>query len=300
MKKLFGQLLLLSILCASCNKDSAKNAEEITAENLPVTTPVISPVIPPVAPPVIPPVTSPVKPEPQIGALNPNAGKVSLWDRSVGHDSAVFLPADYGKYPDRQYPMILSLHGLKGTVLNTAHTAVGGNRTGFIKQVWGTALAKTYPAIVIAPHWAEVGSTASGLWVHSQLRELILEAKKKYNVDPERIVVTGLSAGSIGTQDLIRNSKDLIAAAMPGAYASQFNNDPCKLADLPVWVFGNNSDSYFKSSGWEILEPKVGSCSNSAHEFKLTVYNSTCGHGCWDAHWAKPEVQEWLINQRKM
>lgn len=290
--KLWYQLLLLCLIFSGCNKDEGKTGEEKPVIKAPENVPL--------APVVTPPVTPEPNPDSETGTIHFNAGKVSLWERSAGYDCAVFLPADYGKYPDQEYPMILSLHGLNGTVLNTDHTAVGGNRTGFIKQVWGTALAKVYPAIVIAPHWAPAGSTSSGLWLHSLLRQLILDAKEKYNIDPERIVVTGLSAGSIGTQELIKYSKDLIAAAMPGAYASQFNRDPCKLSDLPVWVFGNDSDSLFGASGWETIEPQILVCANNVHEFKLSVYNNTCGHGCWDSHWAKPEVQEWLINQRKI
>ena len=270
-------------LGVSCNnKDSSKKADEQNT-----TAPIIDD-------PVVPDL-----PEEPTSEINPDAGKVSLWKRSSGYDSAVFLPTDYGKYPNKMYPMILSLHGYSGSVLNVAHTAVGGEKTGFIKQVWSTALAKSYPAIVIAPNWAPVGSNGSGLWVHSQLRQLILDAMEKYNVDPDRIVATGLSAGSIGTQELIKNSKDLLAAAMPGAFATQFSGNACQLADIPVWVFGNNSDTLFSASGWKAIEPNVQTCSNYIHEFTLTVYDSSCGHGCWDSHWAKPEVQDWLISQKK-
>lgn len=280
-------LFLVIILGVSCNsKDSSKKADEQKAA-----TPIIN--VPEV------PDEPNETPEEPTSEISPDAEKVSLWNRTSGYDCAVFLPADYGKYPNKMYPMILSLHGYSGSVLNIAHTAVGGEKTGFIKQVWSTALAKKYPAIVIAPNWAPAGSSSSGLWEHSQLRQLILDAMKKYNVDPDRIVATGLSAGSIGTQELIRNSKDLLAGAMPGAYATQFSSNPCQLADLPIWVFGNTSDTLFKANGWQSVEPNIQACANYNHEFKLTVYENTCGHGCWDSHWAKPEVQEWLIGQEK-
>lgn len=284
-KNLSTLFILLSIFCIGCKKEDDSNSSTSTRTEQ-------APVIPT---PDIP--TGPIPPIPSNPA-DAGASKVTLWDRSSGYDCAVFLPADYGTEPNKTYPLILSLHGLNGSVLNTAHTAVGGGKTGFIKQVWGTTLAQNYPAIVIAPNWAPAGSTQSGLWVHSQLRQVILDAIKKYQIDTDRIVVTGLSAGSIATQELIKNSKDLIAGAMPGAYANTFSN-VCDMSDIPVWVFGNNSDSYFNSSVWQAIKPKIEACSNYIHEFTLTVYNSTCGHGCWDSHWAKPEVQEWLINQRK-
>lgn len=277
-------LILVITLGVSCNsKNSSKKADEQKA-------------VPPIINVPDVPDETPEEPTPTI---NPDAGKVSLWKRTSGYDCAVFLPADYGKDPNKLYPMILSLHGYSGSVLNVAHTTVGGEKTGFIKQVWSTTLAKKYPAIVIAPNWAPAGSSSSGLWIHSQLRQLILDATEKYQVDSKRIVATGLSAGSIGTQELIKNSKDLLAGAMPGAYANQSSSNPCQLADIPLWVFGNTSDALFKASGWQASEPTIQACSNYIHEFKLTVYDSTCGHGCWDSHWAKPEVQEWLISQEK-
>lgn len=283
MNKTICDLFTVIFFCISCNKDSSsKTTSEKTNETVIQTGPITP---------------NPI-PEPSDGATDPQAGKISLWKRSGTYDSAVFLPASYGSNPNRLYPMILSLHGLNGSVLNTAHTAVGGLKTGFIKQVWGTALAKTYPAIVIAPNWSPAGSTASGLWNHAKLRQTILDAINKYQVDPERVVVTGLSAGSIATQELIKNSKDLLAGAMPAAYSSVMSN-PCQLADIPVWVFGNTSDSYFNYKSWSALEPKIQSCSNYIHDFHLTVYTNSCGHGCWDSHWAKSEVQDWLIQQSR-
>jgi predicted esterase len=275
----------------------------VTVKAQVTTTPPSVPTTPtvPTAPtvPTIPTVpTTPTVPPIADGDVSVDAGKISLWKRAGTYDSAVFLPAEYGKDPNRLFPMILSLHGLNGTVLNTAHTAVGGLKTGYIKQVWGTTLAKTYPAIVVAPNWAPAGSTASGLWEHAKLRQTILDAIKKYKVDANKVVVTGLSAGSIGTQELVKNSKDLLAGAMPAAYAPVMS-DPCQMADLPTWVFGNTSDSYFNSASWTTYQGKVQSCGNYIHEFTLTIYTNTCGHGCWDSHWAKPEVQDWLINQTR-
>jgi predicted peptidase len=237
--------------------------------------------------------------------LDSNAGKISLWKRSTSSntallDSAVFLPADYGSSENKLYPVVISLHGLGGSTLNTAHSAVGGNKSGFIKQVWGTPLAKTFPAIVIAPNRSAPGSTKSALWTHSRVRGVIEAALKKYQIDPNRIVATGYSAGSIATQELLKNSKDLIAAGMPGAYSTDFiASSPCSLADVPVWSFGNLSDPLFRYTTWDKIEPKVQACSNYVHEFRLTVYRSSCGHGCWDSHWAKKEVQEWLVSQSK-
>lgn len=228
-----------------------------------------------------------------------NAAQVTLWDRSDGYDAAIFLPADYGIDPAKIYPLVLSLHGFNGSVLNSDHTDVGGERTGFIKQVWETPLAQTYPAIVIAPDVYPTGDDENRLWDHDRLRELIQEAISTYQVDPNRIVVTGHSAGSLAAQELALRSKDLIAGIMPGAFEAAIKADVCAVEDLPVWSFGNRSDLLFQAASWSDVESDIEDCPNYTSEFKLTINENTCGHGCWDEHWERAEVQEWLINQEK-
>jgi len=233
------------------------------------------------------------------GRFEGKSGEVGLWDRARGYNCAVFLPASYGQDPNRLYPLILSLHGYNGSVLNILQTAVGGNRSGFIKQVWNTPLATTFDAIVIAPHVYSVGSTENTLWNRSELRELILEAKSAFRVDPARIVVTGNSAGAIATQELVKYSHDLLAGAMPGAFQYLYAVNPCEFAKLPVWAFGNDSDGLFDASGWENLKDVIRACDGHTQKFKLEVNSNNCGHGCWDKHWARPEVQRWLVSQTR-
>lgn len=242
-----------------------------------------------------------------VAGLDPNAGKISLWIRqgtvyptNWDYDAAVFLPADYGANPSKMYPMILSLHGLGGTVMDTNHTAVGGNKEGFIKQVWGTPLANTFGAIVIAPSARPKGSSANKWWTWTTNKRLIEAALVKYKIDPKRVVVTGLSAGGLGTSELAKNAPQLIAGAMQGAFNDDtFNPDTCSLNAIPFWSFGNRSDGTFQPESWEGTAVVAKSCANFTGKLKLNVYESTCGHGCWDAHWQKPEVQDWLVNQVK-
>lgn len=230
---------------------------------------------------------------------NANAGKVSLWSRPNGYDAAVFLPADYGTDPDKRYPVVISLYGLGGSVLNPEQTDVGGSRSGFIAQVWETALSATYPAIVIAPEVGVANAEERTFWNHDELRRLILDAQSEYAVDPNRIVATGNSAGSIASQELALRSKDLMAAIMPGAFDAIIKLNLCSVEDLPIWSFGNSSDVIFQPGSWKETQSAIQDCSNFTNEFRLDIFENTCGHGCWDEHWAKPEVQTWLHSQVK-
>lgn len=228
-----------------------------------------------------------------------NAGKVSLWTRPGGYDAAVFLPATYGTDPDAKYPMVLSLHGFNGSVLNSDHTEVGGQRTGFIKQVWDTPLALTYPGIVVAPDVYPPDSNENSLWNREKLVDIINDAIKTYQVDPNRITVTGNSAGAIGAQQLALVNKNLIAGIMPGAFDAIMKVNTCSVDDLPIWSFGNSSDVLFQPASWTSFQTDIQACSGYTDEFTLTIYQNQCGHDCWDDQWKRADVQEWLVNQSK-
>ena len=227
----------------------------------------------------------------------PEAGRVTVWSRSGDYDSAVFLPADYGLDVNKRYPLVLSLHGFNGSVLNTDHTQVGGERSGFIKQVWDTPLAQSFQGIVVAPDVFNGENNENSLWDIDKLRGLITEASARYQVDPQRITVTGYSAGSIAAQQMAVRSRDLIAGIMPGAFDALIKEDPCSVDNFPVWSFGNSSDPLFQVQIWRGVQEQVESCANYSREFILTVNENFCGHGCWDEHWARSDVQAWLVNQ---
>lgn len=236
-------------------------------------------------------------PQEETSTPNPNAGKVSLWIRSGGYDAAVFLPADYGTDPNAKYPMVLSLHGFNGSVLNDDHTEVGGDRTGFIKQVWETPLAQSFPGIVIAPDVYPADRDENRLWNHNRLKDLIKDALAVYQVDPDKITITGHSAGSLAAQEFALRDKDLIAGIMPGAFDTIMKVNSCSVEDLPIWAFGNSSDVIFQPASWKSFSFNIQDCPNYVGTFTLTIEENDCGHDCWDQHWERSDVQEWLVNQ---
>ena len=237
-------------------------------------------------------------PQQEVSTPDVNASKVSYWDRS-GYDAAVFLPSDYGTDPNKEYPLVISLYGLGGSVLNAEHTDVGGERSGFIKQVWDTPLALSYPAIVIAPEVGVANSDERTFWNARQLLDLLQEAKSKYQIDDDRVVVTGFSAGSIAVQELALRNKDTFAGIMPGAFDAVIKANLCELENFPVWSFGNTSDVLFQAASWRGVQNDIANCSGYTEKFVLTINDNQCGHDCWDDHWARPDVQTWLHSQER-
>lgn len=216
-------------------------------------------------------------------------GKVTIWKRGKGYDCAVFIPVDYSSNPSKTFPLIISLHGYNETVMNINHTNVGGTKGGFIKQVWDTPLANTFSGIVIAPHVYAVGTSENMLWDRNELRDLIIESIESFKVDPERIVATGISSGSIATQELLKYSGDLLAGGMPGHFQYLYPRDVCVYAQMPIWAFGKQSDERFDATGWQKLGKEIKKCSSFNQKFKLTLTQLN--------QWENPSVQRWLTEQ---
>ncbi|MGE3610158.1 MAG: hypothetical protein AB7I27_11265 [Bacteriovoracaceae bacterium] len=237
--------------------------------------------------------------QPELSEFQPNesAGKISIWKREDetklhAYNAAVFLPFDYGTMPYKDYHLILSLHG-KGESIITKNLELVNNGDSFINQLWNSEIADQFPAIVIAP-----SNYSEDDWDHIALRLLVIEALSKYSINPDHIIIAANAEGSIAAQKLITYSKDLIDGAILGAYSPKiFGPNPCEAADIPIWVFGNSSDGVFVSHEWQKLENDINKCINTTYEFKLSVYTNDCGHGCWNDHWQKSDVIDWLTGQ---
>lgn len=137
-------------------------------------------------------------------------------------------------------PLVVALHG------------AGERGTDGTVQLLGNQLAVAFAdperqatdrSIVLAPQ-APPPSTqpvtaGSSVWevpeVQSALMELVERTIATQPVDPDRVYLTGLSMGSMGTFDILPRYPDLFAAALPvTGYADQ--SAAPVLADIPIWA----------------------------------------------------------------
>ncbi|MCY1001054.1 discoidin domain-containing protein [Myxococcus sp. MISCRS1] len=236
-------------------------------------------------------------------AADARAGKIHVWSRGGTYDTAVFLPIEYGADPLKKYPLVLSLHGRGGTTLSSDHTTVLSNPEGFIRQlIPGKAIVTTYPAVVIAPHAPRIGATPpyDTYWNVDLTHALVLEAITRFNIDPDRVTMTGLSFGGAGVNDQLLKYRSTYAGGMPLAYTSPVANPLCSIADFPLWAAGNSGDGTFNA--WKWTNPTDGvltqlrQCPNYTGEIQVTVTPGTT-HSGWDEFWSRPDAQTWLVSQ---
>ena len=115
-----------------------------------------------------------------------------------------------------------------------------------------------------------------------------------YNVDQERIYITGLSMGGYGTWALAEKIPDRLAAIAPicgGGHPEKVDN----LKNLPIWVFHGSDDMVVPM---EESQKMVDALKKAGGKVKFTVY-SGIGHDSWTETYSNDQLYEWLLAQKR-
>ena len=224
----------------------------------------------------------------------------------------LYVPENYDE--NYAYPVILFLHGAgESGGDNEAQLNVGMMSPFFEKGYY-----KQFPCIIVAAQVPNSPSGTIGEWVNTSWKdgsyeikdtertgptftEEIQLAKKAvdqtmadYNVDPDRIYVTGISMGGYGTWNIITHYNKFFAGAMPICGAG----DPSKadrLIDMPIWCFHGDEDTAVPVSGsrdmYNALEALGGT--------KINYTEWTTGGHAWLPAYVREDVWTWLFSQSK-
>lgn len=224
----------------------------------------------------------------------------------------LYVPEDYDS--NIAYPVILFLHG--------AGESGGDNEkqlnVGMMSPFFELGYYKDFPCIIVAAQVPNPTSGTIGEWVNTSWKdgsyeikdmdktgptftEEIQLAKKAvdqtiadYNVDTNRIYVTGISMGGYGTWNIITHYSDFFAAAMPICGAG----DPTKseyLMDMPIWCFHGDEDNSVPVSGSRDMYDAI-----SAYDTNKIKYTEWTGGGhAWLPAYNRKDVWEWLFSQSK-
>ena len=136
--------------------------------------------------------------------------------------------------PTNPRPLILFLHGSGETGTNNL-AQINGNIDNLLQG------AKDNGAFLYAPQattftWADPTRTAN---VMSMIDQALLD----FNVDPNRLYVTGLSMGGGGVWNMLNRFDDRFAAGVPIAAVSPGGDfDPANLVGKPTWAFHARDD----------------------------------------------------------
>lgn len=147
------------------------------------------------------------------------------------HGYVEYLPDSYSN--GEQFPLILFFHGLGERGDGSAASLDKVMSHGPLKLI---NQGKSFEAVVIAPQSSNGWFSANNVkWIYDNIIE-------KYNIDVNRIYVTGLSAGGKATWQFADAFPDIPAAIVPICGAGKVSSPAEHLLDMPCWSFHNFGD----------------------------------------------------------
>ena len=150
----------------------------------------------------------------------------------------VFVPTGYD--PAKKYPLLVFLHAANNT--NPPNRTLSSDGVGWTGSFINTPHQATDPSFFMIP----ISQTNMGGWggatdpittpekFEGRLTIQVLQTvvMTKYNIDPNRLYITGPSMGGRGTWDIMRRYPHMFAAAAPAAA-------PAGVDDAPLYVNQN-------------------------------------------------------------
>lgn len=193
----------------------------------------------------------------------------------------LWMPRPQAK-PVRGWPLVIFLHGSgeRGNDLSKVKVH------GFPKAA---AAGADLPFVLVAPQ------VPAGLaWDSDALDSLRADLVARLPVDPDRVLMTGLSMGGIGTWNYAVDFPDRLAGIAPVCGFGD-SDRAARLARLPIWAFhGARDDAVPLAPDQEMVDAVRAAGGNP----RFTVYPDV-GHNAWDPAYADPQLVEWLLAQHR-
>ena len=202
---------------------------------------------------------------------------------TVKADYLLYLPADYGKQPDKKWPLILFLHGSGERGSNLDLVKLHGPPKVIEKS------KNFLPFVVVSPQ-----CPADQWWQPATIIALLDEVIDKYKVDPDRVYLTGLSMGGFGTWQTAIEYPDRFAAIAPLCGGGNRYLAP-KLKDIPVWAFHGQKDQAVP------VQASIEMCTvikQVGGDVRLTVYPELA-HDCWTVTYDHRALYDWFLKHKR-
>lgn len=196
----------------------------------------------------------------------------------------VILPDGYGDNRERQWPLILFLHG----------SGRRGDKIGDLDGYGLNGVAENqidFQFIVLTPQ-----CPVSEDWSNQieSLINLLEHVKSEYPVDDERVYLTGYSMGGHGSWRLAEQTPEGFAAVAPISGWLDTKSIE-KLKNIPIWNFHGQLDETvpFKRS-----EEIVNKLNEIGGDIKFTAYPDA-GHGVMLETYQNTALYEWFLAHRR-
>ncbi len=146
-------------------------------------------------------------------------------------DFLIYTPKGYQEGPDRKWPLLINLHGADRNVdIENIHHA-------YLPYLIDSG--KELPMVVVNP------VCNKRRWNVDELDHMLDEILERYNVDPDRVYLSGFSMGGYGTWDWVFQDPGRFAAISPiagCAYPSDLER-AWRVRNVPIWIIHGERDT---------------------------------------------------------
>ena len=191
------------------------------------------------------------------------------------------LPTDYDQKPQK-WPLILFLHGAGERGDNLELVKTHGPPKIVDQNI-------NFPFSVVSPQ-----CPARGRWSNELLIDLLDNIIKKYDVDTDRIYLTGISMGGYGAWSLATEHPDRFAAISPICGGGDPQNAP-KLKNTPIWAFHGAQDPVVPVQRTEEMARAVQLAGGN---IRVTIYPDAT-HDSWTAPYDSQGLYDWFLSHKK-
>jgi len=209
----------------------------------------------------------------------------------------LYVPRAYE--PSRPWPLILFLHG-------SGESGTDGSRQltqGLPREL--AANPDRWPFVVVMPQ--KPGEDSEWEQYELEVMTILASTRRELNVDPARLIVTGLSQGGHGAWVLGARHPELWAAVVPvcgyagarsgpaGVFTGSARDIATALAPTPVWAFHGDADDVVPVAETRAIAAALTEVGSRP---RVTIYPGV-GHGSWERAYAEPELPLWLLERRR-
>lgn len=218
----------------------------------------------------------------------------------------ILYPDNYK--PSKKYPLVVFLHGA-GERGNDNESQLKHGGALFLKD----EVRKKFPAIVVFPQcpaedfWAnlKVEDKTPREWTYDYTgapkpalgaaMALVNKLIREEAVDANRVYISGLSMGGMGTFEAAYRFPALFAAALPICGGGNDQGYDNRIKSIPYWVFHGDADPVVPVRSSRIM---VGKLTAVGASVKYTEYPGV-GHDSWTNVFAEPDYLVWMFKQKR-
>ena len=182
----------------------------------------------------------------------------------------VYLPKDYGEKP---MPLVFFLCGI-----GEFGTSLDAVLTNDLPKMLETRT--NYPFIVISPQDNDRISRPP------YFNEILDDVKKRFYMDEDRVIGTGLSSGGTGVWRWALANPEVFAGIVPVCAVMPFEEIK-QLKDMPIWLFNNEYDNVW------IQEIGIANMRHNPN-FKYRIYKEAQGHDAWSRAYKEKGMEKWM------